>query len=434
MALTTHHPTRLTPGARLAVIGGGPAGSSFALFALHFARQVGLDLQVTVFEPRDFSRPGPWGCNMCAGLIPVRVLQLLAEIGVTVPPSVIRQRISHYTLHTAAGQICLPQPDPEGEVISVYRGGGPRDAPPWPQPISFDGFLLDTARSRGAEVIPTRATSVTLHPRPQIATDQGNFPADLVVLAAGVNRSAVHFTDLAYQPPARHQMAQTELHLGMDGVRAALGGSVHVFLPQDETLKFGTLIPKGPCINVSLLGGDLPQSSIARFLAFPEVAALLPPQVSCICGCRPRIAVSPARPLYADRFVAVGDAGITRLYKNGIGSALRTARQAAYAAVNHGVSAAEFHNHYAPVCQEIIQDNRAGHFLFTFTRVFQYYRWLTLPHLRSIAAEQALPPAERRHSQLLWGMFTGTYPYRQLLRMACHPSLQVRLLRGLIRA
>jgi hypothetical protein len=99
--------------------------------------------------------------------------------------------------------------------------------------------------------------------------------------------------------------------------------------------------------------------------------------------------------------------------------------------VSHGVSAQQFRRHYAPLCREIERDNRAGRFLFRFAQVFQHHRWLTLPHLRSLIEEQALAPEKRRHSRLLWGMFTGAYPYRRLLAMAVHPSLQLQLLRGL---
>jgi len=416
----------------VAVIGGGPAGSFFALFAFHYARQAGLDLHITIFEPRDFARSGPWGCNMCAGLIPMQVLRELAEIGLELPERIIRARIHRYTLHTAAGQITLPQPDPDGDVVSVYRGQGPRCAP-WPEPISFDGFLLEAARSQGAEVIPEQVTSVAFRPYPRVTTRRRTVLADLIVLAAGVNRHPIHFTDLAYRPPPRRQMAQTELCLGMDAVRTALGESVHIFLPADGTFIFATLVPKGPCINVSLLGRNLPKDCLDHFLGLPEVAALLPGNGGRACSCRPRIAVGPARPLYADRFVAIGDAGITRLYKNGIGTALRTARQAAKTAVQHGVSAAAFCAGYAPLCREIAWDNLAGRFLFAFAQVFQHHRRLTLPHLWSIAAEQTLPPSQRLHSRLLWGMFTGVYPYRELLTMALHPYVQGRLLVSFLR-
>ena len=52
---------------------------------------------------------------------------------------------------------------------------------------------------------------------------------------------------------------------------------------------------------------------------------------------------------YADRIVFVGDAGVSRLYKDGIGAAYRTAKAAARAAVFQGVSADDFRRHYQPV-------------------------------------------------------------------------------------
>jgi flavin-dependent dehydrogenase len=255
-----------------------------------------------------------------------------------------------------------------------------------------------------------------------------------VVLATGVNRSRVAFDDIDFRPPSREQMAQSELLLGADGVRQALGGSVHIVLARHHGLSFGTLIPKGPYVNVSLLGPDLAADSVARFLDLPEVTSLLATQGVTSCTCRPRIAVGPARPLFADRFVAIGDAGVTRLYKNGIGSALHTAQRAAHTILLHGVGADDFGRHYRPLCREIELDNHAGRFLFAFSRVFRRYRLLTLPHLHSVIAERALPPAERIHSRFLWAMFTGAYPYRHLVRMALHPLLHLQLMRGAISA
>jgi hypothetical protein len=49
-------------------------------------------------------------------------------------------------------------------------------------------------------------------------------------------------------------------------------------------------------------------------------------------------------------------------------------------------------------------------------------------------AERAMPPADRIHSRFLWAMFAGAYPYRQLVAMAMHPLLHLRLLRGAISA
>ena len=44
----------LQDGSRVAVIGGGPAGSFFTYFLLKMAEEIDLELEVDVFEPRFF--------------------------------------------------------------------------------------------------------------------------------------------------------------------------------------------------------------------------------------------------------------------------------------------------------------------------------------------------------------------------------------------
>ena len=67
-----------------------------------------------------------------------------------------------------------------------------------------------------------------------------------------------------------------------------------------------------------------------------------------LCGCTPRIAVRPARQFFGPRWVAVGDASVVRLYKDGIGSAFYTAQRAMTTAVEQGISQRAFAAAYAP--------------------------------------------------------------------------------------
>jgi hypothetical protein len=60
---------QLQDGSRVAVIGGGPAGSFFAIFLIDMARRVEKEFVVDIYEPRNFLNPGPAGCNMCAGIV-----------------------------------------------------------------------------------------------------------------------------------------------------------------------------------------------------------------------------------------------------------------------------------------------------------------------------------------------------------------------------
>ena len=55
----------LEDGAKVAVIGGGPTGTLFSIFALKMAKMVELELDLTIFEPKDFSKQGGAGCNRC---------------------------------------------------------------------------------------------------------------------------------------------------------------------------------------------------------------------------------------------------------------------------------------------------------------------------------------------------------------------------------
>ena len=74
----------LKEGARIAVIGGGPTGSFFSIFALNMAKMIGKEINITIFEPKDFKKDGPGGCNKCGGIIPrsfsYRPLPLKASI------------------------------------------------------------------------------------------------------------------------------------------------------------------------------------------------------------------------------------------------------------------------------------------------------------------------------------------------------------------
>lgn len=80
---------KLEDDSRIAVIGGGPAGSFFSYFLLDMAQRLGMKLQLDVYEPRDFATPGPSGCNMCGGIISESLVQALAIEGINLPPTVV---------------------------------------------------------------------------------------------------------------------------------------------------------------------------------------------------------------------------------------------------------------------------------------------------------------------------------------------------------
>lgn len=411
---------------RIAVVGGGPAGSLFALYALKYAALVGRELAITIYEGRDFRQFGQPGCNMCAGIVPASVLAQFSELDLAVPPELILSRISTYTLHTAAGSLSAMQPDLAAEIISVYRGAGPRHGHPAGL-VAFDELLLERALARGATL--RRGLVETIRHGPPVEVESQGEVAyhDLVVLASGVNGRPHALQGFAYQPPPTGAMCQTELYLGEEEVQRQLGSSVHVFLPPDAIATYGILIPKGPFVTVSLLNARRGMYSLQEFLALAEVTAVLGTRAPQVCGCRPRISVGLARPLAEDGLVAVGDAAATRLYKNGIGSALATARRAAWTTVYRGHATADFAESYVPLCRSIHHDNRLGRLLFLEVPMLKRFGVMPRAHRRLASTGHQRSGASELHARILWGMFTGAYSYRELFKMATSPALLGRL-------
>ncbi len=411
---------------RIAVIGGGPAGAFFALYALKYARLTGRDISVTIYEGKDFRQFGQPGCNMCAGIIPISVLRRFAELDLKVPSELILNHISSYSLHTSAGSLTATQPDAQAQVISVYRGAGPRYGHP-PGLISFDEFLIGEAVSRGAKLRRSFVETVR-HSQPiEVVSEGQSERCDLLVLATGVNGKPSSLQGFDYRPPLTGSMCQTELYLGQEEVERRLGPSVHIFLPPDEIATYGILIPKGPFVTASLLNPRGQMRSLRQFLELDEVKAVLGVKVRRVCGCLPKISIESARNVAGDGFVAIGDASATRLYKNGIGSALATAERAAWTAIHQGCAKQDFVTNYLPLCRAIDSDNRIGRVLFLEVPLLKHFGVMPMAHYRIAAGARQHQAVSELHARILWGMFTGAYSYHDLFRMALDPGLLVQL-------
>lgn len=422
---------RLSERSRIAIVGGGPAGSFFALCALQIAARLNLHLDITIFERKDLSAQGPAGCNMCAGILSRRVIEGLATLEVTLPPDVVRGHVRVYKLHWGNHSVSIQPPDPTRQVLSVYRAGGPRKSPYAPA-SGLDEFLLNAAHARGARIVHERVSEISFEPLPRVcsATRQETF--DLVVLAIGVNATPPVFHCFDYAPPAMETMAQDALLLESETSRAQMDSTVHIFFEQPRGLIFGALVPKGQFVTVSLLGQKLARDCIEQFLAAPQVRSVLSDAPPRLCGCRPRVAVAPARGFYGDRFVAIGDSCVTRLYKDGIGSALVTARAATETALLYGVSREDFAAHYAPVCRAIARDNRFGRVVFSLIGHSRRDALFMRALARGLKSEANEKPGARVLSQTLWALFTGDTNYTEIFRMIFEPKSMVRLAQAML--
>lgn len=417
---------------RVAIIGGGPAGSLFALYLLHYARQKGSRYDITIYQERDFNELGPKGCKGCAGILSVSLVENLKELNLTIPEEIILSKLEHYAVHSPYSTISISNPDKGVKILSVYRGGGPRVSH-YDLPISFDGWLLSQALKQGVMVEQQRASGIYLKPEAKVEVAGRKLDYDLIVLASGVNSAQLTIQGFNYIRVKTQTMAQDELYAGTDAVAKHLGNMAHAFLIPHSGLIFGTLVPKGAYINVSLLSSGKRPVSVTDFLGLELVRRVLPEQYQRTCGCRPHTIITPARNYYSDRFVAIGDAAITRLYKDGIGSSLLTAREAARTVAYHGDSARDFKRYYQPLYRRLKGDNRWGKLLFAINDKAKDSRLFLLTQRRLIGDEQSNTTGSQPFTRAAWGMFTGSYTYRSIADLVLNPLSMTRASIALLR-
>ncbi len=335
------------------------------------------------------------------------------------------------------GSVRIASPVGERRIAALYRGHGPREGEGTPGK-SFDSFLMDMAVDEGARVVRKLVTGIDWSgDLPQLLEPDGTATTyDLVCIATGVNSNFVRLlagSGMELGMPETTRTYICEFRTGDEQLEERLGHSMHVFLLDIPRLEFAALIPKGEFVTMCLLGENVDQELVHAFLAAPEVRrCLLVDEPPCVCACSPLINVRGARQPFADRLVVVGDSGVTRLYKDGIGAAFRTAKSAATTAVIQGISEEAFRKSYLPTTEAISSDNAIGRVMFGFTHVFKHARFTRRAILRKTTNEQARPGSPKRLSFVLWNMFTGSAPYREIFVAALHPGFIGGLLWNLV--
>ena len=410
----------LRNGAQIAVVGGGPTGSFFSIFALKMAKMMEKSVHVTIYEPKDFTKDGPVGCNKCGGIISELLVQNLAVEGINLPDSVVQRGINSYKLHTQYGNVYIETPSKEKTIATVYRGGGPRGII-GSEKESFDRFLLDMAIHEGAVHNHEKADRIEYrNNRPALFSKNSMIQEpDLVVGALGVKSQTFKiFEDMGfgYRKPETVTAAIAEIWMDKNTISEYFGTSVNLFLLPVKDIKFAAIIPKGTYVTVCILGKNIDQNTINAFIDHPVVQSALPGKgaYEIACRCLPKMNIRAPEIAFTDRVVLCGDAGSTRLFKDGLGAAYIMGKAAAKTAIFHGISKNHFRDHYQPVYKSIMVDNLYGKFLFAVTDLHKEYKTLTNGMLRVVRKEQGDPAYPKRLSSMLWDMFTGNERYRNI--------------------
>ena len=423
----------LQDGANIAVIGGGPTGSFFSIFALKMAKMLGKELNITIFEPKDFTKDGPGGCNRCGGVVSELLVQTLAVEGINLPDTVLQKGINSYNLHTERGSVYIATPSFEKTIGTVYRGGGPKGII-GKNKESFDKFLLGLAVKEGAVHVPAKIDRVEYKDKKPVLFSKHSeiLEADLAVGAFGVNSTTPKiFEDIGfgYSHPEIITTAIAEIAFDKDIISEYFGHSIHLFLLPIKDIKFAAMIPKSTYITLCILGKNINANIVKTFLDSPVVKNVLPKTVpyELNCHCQPKMNISAPKKPFADRVVICGDAGSTRLFKDGLGAAYLMGKAAAKTAVFEGVSEQHFHQGYFPVYKSIITDNNYGKFLYTVTDIYRKNSAMCKGMLKVVQKEQQTPKSRKILSSILWDMFTGNERYKDIFFRALSIEMHINL-------
>ena len=419
------------------------------MFFAHFIRKYlgehAPNVSINIFDGKDFLQAGPKGCNLCAGFLSDSLCEKLEDEGVVLPEDRIISRVEGYVLHVHNERIKFSRQDNQIKPIAtVFRGNGPRCSA-FPNVVSFDDYLLSWIRERGIRVISHPVRDIVfpedrMKPLQLAYGDNKNiqtFEADLVVGAFGINAfllNKIQEKGFGYRPPSTLATYQAEIMLGNDEIQRKIGDNIHVFIPKSKTIRYASLVPKEDYISLTVIGRQDANKEILSALSdlgnINEKVLVDKPA----CFCFPKIAVSPAKKPFTDRFVIVGDASFSRHYKNGIESALITAQLAAKTVVENGIDAASFsENYYKDARRKIISDNHYGRFLLKLNDIIASSLHRTRAQI-SLLNDAEKEEASKKLRFILWNMFTGNIPYKEIFKASLDLRMQIYLFGNVIRS
>lgn len=442
--------TKLLDGDRIAVVGGGPAGSFFAIHLLREARRVGRSIEVVLIEKR-----GPLdqnlishqcrGCNFCAGILSPRLNEILGEDGLAVPQELIQERIESVWIHGQWKNFRLRVPQYQ-QMYSVYRGSLPGRRRG--NSAGFDGFLLDEAVKEGAQVLYGNAQAIAYgnsgRPIVTIRLQSGkdlSLEAGFVSIATGINGrygmesrpdailDSLEQLNPSFIPGRSRQALIFELDVGEPYLQHHMNREVHFieYGSKHFPVEHSALIPKGRFLTVAVIGkcidrAALPQDSqrmIEEFLTLPHVDRMLPGVLSAplACVCAPRMTVTTAGSPFGDRFAIIGDAAGSRLNKDGLYSAYTTASKLAKVVLHQGIDRQALERGYGKTIQWLVDDNRCGRIVFAVSRTAFSTPMVSRVVYQAFASEYKSRDEQRRPlSGMLWRIASGTADYREVLR------------------
>jgi len=415
-----HNPSEdlgpLRAGQTVAIVGGGPAGSSCAIKLMRLAEKTNTSIRVLIFERKDFSVEQ----NVCVGVLSPPFQRLLGELGLTLPQDIVQRHIKGYMLHSRRETIYLEEKDKDGEETLVVDRS------------DLDSFLLESARKAGAIVMDDTVVDIRGAPDKVLVVGSGGARvlADVVVGAFGLDNCALSIFEAhvpGYHRPSVTKSILTEVAIGEEAVNARLGDTIHALLTdQLPRVEFGALTPKRDHVTVNVAGDNITDDDLDAFLSLPWTRKLVPEATLKESRYYNVFPSGPAQNLYGDRIVTIGNtSGLLRPLKGkGINTGIITGIEAARTMMEVGISKHAFDDFYLH-CHELTDEFRYGNFLRALYRLSR--------RLHVLDAVLALARREPLLYQDFYEMVAGEGSYREIVRRSARLDLVAKIIVAIAR-
>ena len=397
----------INDGDTVCVVGGGPGGSACAMVLLQEARQLGRKIRVVLIEHKKFSENRHY--NQCIGVLSPPFEDILKnDLDLTLPDNLVLNNMEGYCLHSDLLSLDLVGKE-SGRSVSVTRS-------------NFDAFMLEEARKAGAEIVHNRVTAIEVNSGGVVIYTEGdNFKSAVVVGAFGLDDGTCRIFEQGtpYCQPDFLNTVITRLYPGKEFMQS-MGSTIHAFLLSHPGLEFGAVTPKGEHISINIAGRKVSSHILMEFLRSAPVQRFLPPhqrREKPLNYFKGKFPIAPARNLFGDRYVTIGDAaGLMRPFKGkGIKSAITTGIYSARSIMRHGVSKQAFAQNFYQDCSELTEDLPYGRGVRILTNLATRFKFMD--HMIAIAAERP----DFMHA--LFGSVSGHDPYKKIIMETASLSL-----------
>lgn len=354
------------------VVGGRIAG---AIAAYNLARH---GIKVLCLDKENILEETYPSCSGCGGLKQAKTVELLASIGITLPEKIIRQRLDGYIVLLPHGGILnIPTPG----LLAVDRGFGPVRGD---KRQGLDAFLLQKAIDAGAKFEVAKVEKIDLGQNGKAAVTTANrkYFANFVMGAFGHSpiQNAITVPEgFNLDSPQIQVSSVHEFVVGDKFYEENYGSKVRVVVvpmhsdsqSDSQNVWFAAFVPKERGrVSMILMGKqDVTSHDVDRFMSSPYVHGLLPEsmlgedklwkkmadQGGCLqCQCLKNTITTKSPQHFAvpikGGLINIGDSGVTRLYKDGIGAAAHNAILATEAYLTGDINSyiAQANTYYPP--------------------------------------------------------------------------------------